>query len=149
MDTLCIFTLLLFGSISCQDTAFASSQAIQSPELPVAPYYPEDNSQYYSDYGYPQNPSPPGPSFFSQLDRQGLETILGAPLVITAFAAAFFGGFMSPLISSGFSRLAEYEIEWPEVKRKTTPSKDIGKARDVEPLSWIEALEKVNKALRD
>lgn len=108
--------------ISCEDTAHASHPSIQSPTAPVAPYYPEDSSQYYPDYGYPSQPSSPGPAFSSQLDRQGLEAVLGAPVVITAFAAALLGGFLSPLISDGLSRMAEYEIEWPEVKRKIRPS---------------------------
>ena len=28
---------------------------------------------------------------------------------------------MGPLISGGLSRLGEYQIEWPQVRRKTTP----------------------------
>ena len=72
------------------------------------------------------------------------------------------------MISSGLSRLAEYEIQWPEVKRKI-PSigKDIDlkflklgdndalllvnttedEAKAVESWSWIQALGKVNQAL--
>jgi hypothetical protein len=38
-----------------------------------------------------------------------------------AFVAALLGGILSPLISDGMSRLAEYEIEWPEVRRKIRP----------------------------
>ena len=115
MDTLHILSLLMFGLITCEDIL---DELSNSPSAPIAPYYPEDNSQYYPDYGYPSQPSYPESSFSSTLDRQGLETVLGAPLVITAFVAALFGGFLSPMISEGLSRLGEYEIMWPEVKRK-------------------------------
>ena len=144
MDTLHIFSLLMFGLITCEDIL---DEASNPPSAPVAPYYPEDNSQYYPDYGYSSQPSLAESSFSSSLDRQGLETVLGAPLVITAFAAALLGGFLSPIISSGLSRLGEYEIMWPEVKRKIRPSE--GEARDVESPSWIQALERVNQVLHN
>eukprot|EP00090_Calanus_glacialis_P003321 TRINITY_DN12455_c0_g1_i8.p1 TRINITY_DN12455_c0_g1~~TRINITY_DN12455_c0_g1_i8.p1 ORF type:complete len:165 (-),score=35.68 TRINITY_DN12455_c0_g1_i8:600-1094(-) len=147
MDTLHMLSFLLCGLISCEDITYDASH---SPSDPVAPYYPEDNSQYYPDYGYPSQPSYPESSFSSTLDRQGLETVLGAPLVITAFVAALLGGFLSPLISSGLSRLGEYEIMWPEVKRKIpsigTPEDE---ARTLESWSWIQALEKINHALQE
>ena len=97
--------------ITCEDIFHEASNP---PSAPIASYYPEDNSQYYPDYVYPSQPS----LAESSLDGQGLETVIGIPLVITAFAAALLGGLLSPIISSGLSRLAEYEIEWPEVKRK-------------------------------
>ena len=97
--------------ITCEDIFHEASNP---PSAPIASYYPEDNSQYYQDYGYPAQPSLAESSF----DRQGLETVIGAPLVFTAFGAALLGGFLSPMISSGLSRLAKYEIMWPEVKRK-------------------------------
>ena len=60
------------------------------------------------------------------LHRQAsIEAVLGAPVVITAFAAALFGGILSPLISEGLSRMGDYQIEWPsfsqrvEKRRKT------------------------------
>merc|ERR1712156_385532 len=119
---------------------------LQAPSAGSGPYYPE-----YPEYGYP----PSGPGFNSELDRQGLEAVLGAPVVITAFAAALFGGLLSPLISSGLSRMAELEIEWPEVKQKVDNKKKtkttknrtklISKARQlVSNFSWIEALETLN-----
>jgi len=138
---------LLFGLISCEDTPVGISQP---PSAPVAPYYPEDNSQYYPDYGYPPQQSYPESSLSSTLDRQGLETVLGAPLVITAFIAALVGGVLSPLISDGLSRLGQYEIEWPEVKRRV-PSIDTIKdeGRSIESWSWIQALERVSQALEE
>ena len=81
----------------------------------MAPYYPEAEGQYYPDYGYPvQQASISDPG----LERQGLEAALGAPIIITAFAAAVVGGILSPMITAGLNRLGEYTIEWPEVKRK-------------------------------
>merc|ERR1712079_417400 len=119
---------------------------LQAPSAGSGPYYPE-----YPEYGYP----PSGPGFNSELDRQGLEAVLGAPVVITAFAAALFGGLLSPLISSGLSRMAEFEIEWPEIKQKVDNKKKtkttknrtklISKARQlVSNFSWIEALDTLN-----
>jgi hypothetical protein len=113
------------GLISCEDITHDGSHSPSAPLAPLAPYYPEDSSQYYPDYGYPSQPSYPESSFSSTLERQGLEIALGAPLVITAFVAALLGGFLSPMISSGLSRLGEYEIQWPEVKRKV---QSIGRA---------------------
>ena len=49
-------------------------------------------------------------------------------MVITAFFAALVGGIMSPFISEGLSRLGEYEIEWPEVKRRV-PLPSSGRGR--------------------
>ena len=93
-----------------------------SPSAPVGPYYADDSSQYYPDYGqaYPSQPS-----FTSPLDRQGLETAIAAPIIITAFAAALLGGIVSPMFSRALSRLGEYTIEWPQVKRKV-PTSDEG-----------------------
>ena len=115
MDTLHRVSLLMCGLISCEDIV---DEASNPTSAPIAPYFPEDNSHYYPDYGYSSQPSLAESSFSPTLDRQGLETVLGIPLVITAFAAALLGGFLSPLISSGLSRLGEFEIMWPDVKRK-------------------------------
>ena len=96
-------------------------------------------------------------------------------MVITAFAAALFGGILSPLISHGLSRMADFEIEWPEFNRKKLSSKSeklldkpdfpndnycVGskkknkskasnKARELEEpqFSWLDALESVNSVL--
>merc|ERR1711892_854060 len=132
------------GLISCEDISVEISQA---PSAPVAPYYPEDTSQYYPDYGYPPQQSYPESSFSSTLDRQGIEAVLGAPLVITAFIAALLGGVLSPLVSDGLSRLGQYEIEWPEVKRKIPSIGTIDEeARSIQSWSWIQALERVSQA---
>jgi len=127
---------------------------LQAPSAGSGPYYPE-----YPEYGYP----PSGPGFNSELDRQGLEAVLGAPVVITAFAAALFGGLLSPLISSGLSRMAEFEIEWPEIKQKVESSSKkktklgkrtkLSKARaldnDEPGFSWIKALETANHLINN
>jgi len=139
---------ILLGSTTGDNLHHSTLQAPSSGPAPVSPYYSE-----YPDYGYP----PSGPGLASELDRQGLEAVLGAPVVITAFAAALFGGLLSPLISSGLARMAEFEIEWPEVKqkvetgtkKKTKTSKNrtklVSKARElVSNVSWIDALETLN-----
>jgi len=116
------------------------------PTAPVGPYYPDDG-HYYPDYGYPatQDTAP------SIIDRQAIETVLGAPVVITAFFAALVGGIMSPFIHEGLSRLGEYEIEWPEVKRRVpVPSSENSEEEDGRSLdswSWIKALETVSQAV--
>ena len=46
--------------------------------------------------------------FFSW--QASIEAVLGAPVVITAFAAALFGGILSPLISEGLSRMSDYQV---------------------------------------
>merc|ERR1712060_1013571 len=68
------------------------------------------------------------------------EAVLGAPVVITAFAAALFGGILSPLISEGLSRMSEYQIEWPSfsqrVERKKTKTRNkTSKAREFEDVN--------------
>merc|ERR1712045_997890 len=80
---------------------------------------------YYSEYDYAYEPQTQS---FSSLDRQAsIEAVLGAP-VVTAFAAALFGGILSPLISEGLSRMGDYQIEWPpsarEWRRGGKPRKD-------------------------
>jgi len=114
---------------------------------PGGGYYGDD-SQYYPDYGYNTQDSTP-----SLLDRQGIETVLGAPVVITAFLAALVGGIMSPFISEGISRLGQYEIEWPEVKRRVpVPSSETSEdedGRSIESWSWIKALETVSQAIEE
>ena len=105
------------------------------------------------------------------LHRQAsIEAVLGAPVVITAFAAALFGGILSPLISEGLSRMGDYQIEWPsfsqrvEKRRKTKKGSsktsfvtlvkakpdnhhhNVGnKARELDnSISWLDLLEGVN-----
>merc|ERR1711936_1308691 len=130
MKTVIILQILLAPSLS--DNFHSTLQAPSAGSGQQYPTYPE-----YPDYGYPSS----GPGFASELDRQGLEAVLGAPVVITAFAAALFGGLLSPLISEGLSRMSEYQIEWPsfsqrvDTKKKTKTTKNrtklISKAREL------------------
>ena len=55
--------------------------------------YGQDSNNYYSDYGYqlPQEASL-NPFSLTQERTGGLEAFLTAPLVVTAFIAALFGG---------------------------------------------------------
>jgi len=141
MLSLHLILLLLAGLVLSEDPTGSVE-----PTAPLGPYYPEDG-QYYPDYGYPatQDTAP------SIIDRQAIETVLGAPVVITAFFAALVGGIMSPFISEGLSRLGEYEIEWPEVKRRVPlPSSEDSEEEDGRSLdswSWIKALETVSQAV--
>ena len=111
---------------------------------------------YYSEYDY-ANYEPQSAAFSSSssdsaslTDRQAsIEAVLGAPVVITAFAAALFGGILSPLISEGLSRMADYQIEWPSIGAKETRRRrkkvSSSKARDLSNnISWLEVLEGVN-----
>jgi len=105
----------------------------------VAPAAPRTNypEQPYYDYAdaYPET------NFQSQAaDRQG-EALIAAPMIITAFSAALFGGLLSPAITYGFERMSEYEIKWPEFTRKKN-----GKSRGLD-FSWLETLEAVGKVV--
>lgn len=143
MATLYYTILLLAGLSLCDD------QVVQVVEDTAGPYYSED-SQYYPDYGFQQHQ--PFPQDSSSLDRQGIEAVLATPVVLTAFVAAIVGGILSPLITEGLTRLGEYEIEWPEVKRRvpsTESSDDDEEERSLESWSWIQALETVSQALEE
>lgn len=111
-------------------------------------------SPYYAQYDY-EAYEPQTQTFSSGgLDRQAsIEAVLGAPVVITAFAAALFGGILSPLISEGLSRMSEYQIEWPSFnqrveKRRKTKTKAGSKARELDnSINWLEMLETVNSVV--
>jgi len=70
--------------------------------------------------------------------------LIAAPLIVTAFSAALFGGLLSPAITYGFERMSEYEIKWPEFTRKTSKS---GKSRALQ-FSWLDTLEAVGKVVK-
>ena len=144
--------LVLTGVCQADKTvATHASNNIQVPAAssgtPISPYYTEYDYNLYE----PQSQS------FSSLDRQAtIEAVLGAPVVITAFAAALFGGILSPLISEGLSRMSEYQIEWPSfsqrVERKKTKTRNkTSKAREFEDvdtsLSWLEILDNVHNVI--
>merc|ERR1711963_1139574 len=155
MRNLCILLSVLLGLASADKTAgghvaSASGQVPASaPASGLPPYYPE------YDYAYePQSQLFSSSSSASSLDRQAsIEAVLGAPVVITAFAAALFGGILSPLISEGLSRMSEYQIEWPSFnqrveKRRKTKTKAGSKARDLDnSVNWLEMLETVNNVV--
>ena len=63
------------------------------------------------------------------MSRAG-EALIAAPMIITAFSAALFGGLLSPAITYGFERMSEYEIKWPEFTRKKNGTKSGGEARE-------------------
>merc|ERR1712102_199402 len=140
-----VLVLVFFIGSSFSDNVHHGT--LQAPSAGSGPYYPE-----YPEYGYP----PSGPGFNSELDRQGLEAVLGAPVVITAFAAALFGGLLSPLISEGLSRMSEYQIEWPSFsqrvdRKKTKTRTKSSKAREFDDIdtsmSWLEVLDNVHNVI--
>jgi len=149
---LLVLTTALLGSClgdkSAGHAPAASNQVPVSAAGAVPPYYSEYD---YSNYE-PQSAafSSSSSDSASLTDRQAsIEAVLGAPVVITAFAAALFGGILSPLISEGLSRMADYQIEWPSIGAKETRRRrkkvSSSKARDLaNNISWLEVLEGVN-----
>ena len=120
-----IVTGLSAGDKSAGHIASGSSPVQASAPSSLPPYYAE-----YDYGGYEPQGTFSSSASASALDRQAsIEAVLGAPVVITAFAAALFGGILSPLISEGLSRMGDYQIEWPsfnqrvEKRRKTKVTK--------------------------
>jgi len=156
MNRLLVLTTVLLGSClgdkSAGHAQAASNQVPVSAAGAVPPYYSE-----YADYSNyePQSAafSSSSDSSASLTDRQAsIEAVLGAPVVITAFAAALFGGILSPLISEGLSRMADYQIEWPSIGAKETRRRrkkvSSSKARDLaNNISWLDVLEGVNSVV--
>merc|ERR1719420_2507315 len=153
MNRLLVLTTVLLGSClgdkGVGHAPAASNQVPVSAAGAVPPYYSEYD---YANYE-PQSAafSSSSSSSASSLDRQAsIEAVLGAPVVITAFAAALFGGILSPLISEGLSRMSDYQIEWPSFdqkvqRRRKTKTKSSNKARELANNgSWLDILEGVN-----
>merc|ERR1719420_504082 len=153
MNRLLVLTTALLGSClgdkSAGHAPAASNQVPVSAAGAVPPYYSEYD---YSNYE-PQSAafSSSSSDSASLTDRQAsIEAVLGAPVVITAFAAALFGGILSPLISEGLSRMSDYQIEWPSFdqkvqRRRKTKTKSSNKARELaNNVSWLDILEGVN-----
>jgi len=147
-----IFPLVL--GLCSGDKSGGHVQQHAAPAQVAAPSSAPGVSPYYAQYDY--EAYEPQPQSFSSggLDRQAsIEAVLGAPVVITAFAAALFGGILSPLISEGLSRMSEYQIEWPSFnqrveKRRKTKTKAGSKARDLDnSINWLEMLETVNNVV--
>merc|ERR1712079_824099 len=152
MNRLLVITFALLGLCHGDKSGAGHAPAASNP-VPVSasgavpPYYSEYD---YSNYEPQSQFSGSGPSA-SLTDRQAsIEAVLGAPVVITAFAAALFGGILSPLISEGLSRMGDYQIEWPSFsqrveKRRKTKKGSSNKARELDnSISWLDLLEGVN-----
>merc|ERR1712117_764552 len=138
-------SLLLLAACRADKTAGHVNNNVQVPAASST----AGINPYYSEYDY--SLYEPQAQTFNSLDRQAsIEAVLGAPVVITAFAAALFGGILSPLISEGLSRMSDYQIEWPTFsqrveKRRKTKTKTGSKSRDIDTgLSWLDVLESVN-----
>merc|ERR1712227_413473 len=135
----------------CHGDKSGHVQQHAAPAQVAAPSSASGVSPYYAQYDYEAYEPQPQSFTSGGLDRQAsIEAVLGAPVVITAFAAALFGGILSPLISEGLSRMSEYQIEWPSFnqrveKRRKTKTKSSNKARELaNNVSWLDILEGVN-----
>merc|ERR1712117_106663 len=123
-------SLLLLAACRADKTAGHVNNNVQVPAASST----AGINPYYSEYDY--SLYEPQAQTFSSLDRQtSIEAVLGAPVVITAFAAALFGVILSPLISEGLSRMGDYQIEWPSFsqrveKRRKTKKGSSNKARE-------------------
>merc|ERR1711990_563982 len=127
--------LLVAGARGEGEHKLTHEQSLVAPAAPRTAGYPEEPYYDYSTY--------PDTSYQNQAaDRQGAEALIAAPLIVTAFSAALFGGLLSPAITYGFERMSEYEIKWPEFTRKT--SSKSGKSRALQ-FSWLDTLEAVGK----
>merc|ERR1711983_60046 len=138
-------SLLLLAACRADKTAGHVNNNVQVPAASST----SGINPYYSEYDY--SLYEPQAQTFNSLDRQAsIEAVLGAPVVITAFAAALFGGLLSPLISEGLSRMSDYQIEWPSFdqkvqRRRKTKTKSSNKARELaNNVSWLDILEGVN-----
>merc|ERR1712227_426197 len=135
----------------CHGDKSGHVQQHAAPAQVAAPSSAPGVSPYYAQYDYEAYEPQPQSFTSGGLDRQAsIEAVLGAPVVIAAFAAALFGGILSPLISEGLSRMSEYQIEWPSFnqrveKRRKTKTKSSNKARELaNNVSWLDILEGVN-----
>merc|ERR1712112_740907 len=129
------------GELNSPVPLVPQSANIAPPAAPRSSGYVED--PYYQDYNNYQEVTYPTQQ--QAADRQGVEALIAAPLIVTAFSAALFGGLLSPAISYGFERMSEYEIKWPEFTRKT--SSKSGKSRALQ-FSWLDTLEAVGKIVK-
>merc|ERR1712226_1281117 len=130
--------LLGAGARGEGDHKLTHEQSLVAPAAPRTGGYPEEPYYDYTNY--------PDARFQNQAaDRQGAEALIAAPLIVTAFSAALFGGLLSPAITYGFERMSEYEIKWPEFTRKT--SSKSGKSRALQ-FSWLDTLEAVGKIVK-
>merc|ERR1711934_549583 len=130
LPTLALTSWIYLGMTVSDETLHEAHLSSESQHQPLtSAYYNNYNqaevgsdlaSPYYPDYTYNQPSGPTALSSVFSLERQG-EAIFTFPLILTAFIAALFGGFLSPLISQGLASLREYEIRMPQiVKRNET-----------------------------
>jgi len=135
------------GELNSPVPLVSQSNNIAPPAAPRSSGYVED--PYYQDYSNYQEVTYPTQQ--QAADRQGVEALIAAPLIVTAFSAALFGGLLSPAISYGFERMSEYEIQWPEFKRKHEKSGDSRSLDDDDrgpSFSWLDTLEKVGQLVQ-
>merc|ERR1711953_989816 len=97
LPTLALTSWIFLGLTVSDETAHDSHLTSETQHQPLA-------SPYYPDYSYNQPSAPTALSSVFSLERQG-EAVFTFPLILTAFIAALFGGFLSPLISQGLASL--------------------------------------------
>lgn len=89
-----------------QDLAYSASEQSE--------YYSYADGNNYNDYSQQQQPQDVV-SFIADNDRQGLELLVTAPIVLTVFAAAMAGAIMAPVLSRGVERLASFRFDFPKL----------------------------------
>jgi len=105
--------------------AAAAPSPIPASFTPENLAYANEQSDYYSyassegngygDYN-PQQPSDIV-GLIADNDRQGLELLVTAPIVLTVFAAAMAGALFAPVLSRGIERIASFRFELPKFLR--------------------------------
>lgn len=102
---------------SPQDLAYSASEQSEYYS------YPADGNSY-NDYSQQQQQQQPPDlvGLIADNDRQGLELLITAPIVLTVFAAAMAGALFAPVLSRGFERLAKFRFEVPKFFDWTTKS---------------------------
>merc|ERR1712203_17290 len=126
LPTLAVTSWIFLGLTVSDEALHETHLSSESQHQPLAaPYYNYNQAEvasdlaspYYPDYTYSQPSGPTALSSVFSLERQG-EAVFTFPLILTAFIAALFGGFLSPLISQGLASLRQYEIRMPQIVRR-------------------------------
>merc|ERR1711962_233488 len=118
------------------DPRLEHGAGLVAPAAPRTTGYADDTYYDYSNGVYQESQYPTQ----SASDRQAVETLIAAPLIVTAFSAALFGGLLSPAITYGFERMSEYEIRWPEFTRKKKSGKSRSLTDDFDCISTLETV---------
>jgi len=116
------------------------SNGLVAPAAPRTTGYGENLYYDYNSGLYPETSYPTD----TVAERTGveLEALIAAPLIVTAFSAALFGGLLSPAITYGLNRIGSLEFVQRKRRRKSGKSRSL--EEDEEPeFSWISTLETI------